>query len=52
MKNINDICILIQARLGAQRVPGKMLRSFANTTLVDILFQKLKSSKIRVIFIM
>lgn len=46
MKNINDICILIQARLGSQRVPGKMLRSFANTTLVDILFQKLKLSKI------
>ena len=46
MKNINDICILIQARLGSQRVPGKMLRSFANTTLVDILFEKLKKSKI------
>ena len=46
MKNINDICILVQARLGSQRVPGKMLRPFADTTLVDILFEKLKSSKI------
>tara|TARA_R110002153_G_scaffold224527_1_gene377216 strand:- start:4299 stop:4979 length:681 start_codon:yes stop_codon:yes gene_type:complete len=46
MKNINDVCILVQARLGSQRVPGKMLRPFANTTLVDILFKKLKSSKI------
>ena len=46
MKNIKDVCILVQARLGSQRVPGKMLRSFAGTTLVDILFEKLKSSTI------
>ena len=46
MKSINDICVLVQARLGSQRVPGKMLRPFAGTTLVDILFNKLKSSKI------
>ena len=46
MKNINDVCVLIQARLGSTRVPGKMLRPFAGTTLVDILFEKLKSSKV------
>ena len=46
MKNINDICILVQARLGSTRVPGKMLKPFAGTTLVDILFNKLKSSKV------
>ena len=46
MKNIKDVCILVQTRLGSQRVPGKMLRSFAGTTLVDILFEKLKSSTI------
>ena len=46
MKNINDVCIVIQARLGSTRVPGKMLRPFAETTLVDILFEKLKSSKV------
>tara|TARA_B100000287_G_scaffold433356_1_gene494881 strand:- start:108 stop:788 length:681 start_codon:yes stop_codon:yes gene_type:complete len=46
MKNINDVCIVIQARLGSTRVPGKMLRPFAGTTLVDILFEKLKSSKV------
>ena len=46
MKNINDICIVVQARLGSTRVPGKMLRPFAGTTLVDILFEKLKSSKV------
>jgi CMP-N-acetylneuraminic acid synthetase len=46
MKNQKDICILVQARLGSQRVPGKMLRPFSNTTLVDILFEKLKQSKV------
>jgi CMP-N-acetylneuraminic acid synthetase len=46
MKDINDICILVQARLGSTRVPGKMLRPFAGTTLVDILFEKLKTSKV------
>lgn len=46
MKDIKDVCILIQARLGSQRVPGKMLRPFAGTTLVDILFEKLKKSTV------
>jgi len=46
MKNINDICILVQARMGSQRVPGKMLRPFADTTLTDILFDKLSQSTI------
>ena len=46
MKNIKDVCVVVQARLGSQRVPGKMLRPFANTTLVDILFNKLKESKV------
>jgi CMP-N-acetylneuraminic acid synthetase len=46
MKNINDVCILVQARLGSQRVPGKMLRPFVGTTLVDILFEKLKTSTV------
>jgi CMP-N-acetylneuraminic acid synthetase len=45
-KNINDVCVLVQARMGSQRVPGKMLRSFAETTLTDILFEKLSNSSI------
>jgi CMP-N-acetylneuraminic acid synthetase len=45
-KKIEDICILIQARMGSQRVPGKMLRQFTNTTLIDILFNKLSKSNI------
>ena len=46
MKKLDDVCVLVQARLGSQRVPGKMLRPFAGTTLIDILFKKLKSSTI------
>ncbi len=45
-KKIEDVCVLVQARLGSQRVPGKMLRPFCNTTLVDILFEKLKKSEV------
>jgi len=45
-KNINDICIIVQARMGSQRIPGKMLRSFDYTTLTDILFDKLTKSTI------
>ena len=45
-KTINDICILVQGRMGSQRVPRKMLKPFAGTTLIDILFNKLKSSTI------
>jgi len=45
-KNLNDICFLVQARMGSQRVPGKMLRTFSDTTLVDILFTKLLQSSI------
>ena len=45
MKKIDDICILIQARLASERVPGKMLKPFAGTTLLDILCNKLEKSK-------
>ena len=42
---MKDVSIVIQARLNSQRVPRKMLRDFAGTTLVDILLQKLLKSK-------
>lgn len=45
-KNINDVCVIVQARMGSQRVPGKMLRPFADTTLTDILFDKLINSSV------
>tara|TARA_Y100000593_G_C4298782_1_gene332195 strand:- start:1145 stop:1825 length:681 start_codon:yes stop_codon:yes gene_type:complete len=46
MKKVNDICILIQARLDSTRVPRKMIKPFANSNLVEILFEKLKKSSI------
>ena len=46
MKKIDDVCVVVQARLGSQRVPGKMLRPFANSTLTDILLDKLKFSQV------
>jgi len=46
VKDIKDICVIIQARLGSQRIPGKMLKPFADTTLVDILLEKLTQSTI------
>ena len=45
MKKIDDVCVLVQARLGSQRVPNKMIRPFADSTLVDILFEKIKKLK-------
>jgi spore coat polysaccharide biosynthesis protein SpsF len=45
-KKIDDVCVLIQARLGSTRLPKKMLKPFCGTTLIDILFKKLKSSKV------
>jgi hypothetical protein len=40
MKDLKDICLVIQARMNSQRVPGKMLKSFAGTCLFDIALQK------------
>jgi CMP-N-acetylneuraminic acid synthetase len=45
-KNLKDVAIVVQARLGSTRVPGKMLRPFAGTTLVDILLNKLRQSEL------
>lgn len=46
MKNINDIAFICQARLQSQRVPRKMIKPFAGTTLMDILIDKIKQSKV------
>lgn len=40
-----NISLVIQSRLGSQRIPGKMLKPFANTTLVDILLNKVSTLK-------
>ena len=44
MKDLSDICVLVQARLGSQRIPQKMIKPFAGTTLMDIIIKKMKSS--------
>ena len=44
MKKLEDICVIVQARLGSQRVPQKMIRPFAETTLMDISLEKLSAS--------
>ena len=45
MKNINDICFIIQARTQSTRVPNKMLKKFADSNLFEIAINKiLKSS--------
>ena len=42
MKKLNEICVIIQARLGSQRVPQKMIRPIGDTTLLDIAIEKIK----------
>jgi CMP-N-acetylneuraminic acid synthetase len=41
MKSLDDIAVVVQARLSSERVPGKMLRPFAGTTLIDLALEKL-----------
>ncbi len=45
MKNIEDVCVLVSARLNSHRIKQKMVAPFANTTLLDIALEKLLSSK-------
>jgi CMP-N-acetylneuraminic acid synthetase len=42
---IKDISIVVQSRLSSTRIPNKMLKPFAGTTLVDILLNKLTKLK-------
>ena len=44
MKKIEDILFIVQARLESERVPRKMVKPFAGTTLLDILIDKIKKS--------
>lgn len=46
MKNLNDICFIVQARLNSERVPRKMIKPFTGTTLTDLVLQKLVTSNI------
>lgn len=44
MKSPSDIAVIVQARLSSERVPRKMVRPFADTTLFDIALSKLVRS--------
>ena len=46
MKNINEVAVVIQARLSSQRCPRKMIRPFADTTLTDLILKKLLKSSV------
>lgn len=45
MKDVNDICFIVQARLSSERVPRKMIKPFAGTSLVEIMCKKINKSK-------
>lgn len=46
MKDINKVAFIVQARLNSQRVPQKMIRPFAGTTLFGLVLDKLLTSSI------
>ena len=46
MKNIKDICFIIQARTQSTRVPNKMLKPFANSNLFEIAINKVINSTV------
>jgi len=46
MKNLNDVCFVVQARLSSERTPGKMMKPFAGSSLVQVICEKINKSKI------
>ncbi|HLF55878.1 MAG TPA: hypothetical protein VI942_03435 [Thermoanaerobaculia bacterium] len=44
MKRLDRVAFVSQARLGSKRFPGKMMRPFAGSNLVEILCEKVKRS--------
>ena len=46
MKKINEVAVVVQARMSSHRCPGKMARPFADSTLIDVAIEKIKKSKI------
>ena len=46
MKHLDDIAVIVQARLESERVPNKMIRPFAGTTLLDIAVTKMTTSTV------
>tara|TARA_B100000686_G_scaffold354896_1_gene468036 strand:+ start:2041 stop:2733 length:693 start_codon:yes stop_codon:yes gene_type:complete len=46
MKSIDDICFIIQTRLGSKRTPNKSIIPFADSTLFNIAIEKVLESNI------
>jgi CMP-N-acetylneuraminic acid synthetase len=46
MKEIKDICFILQSRINSKRLPKKVIREFAGTTLFNIAIEKLVNSKL------
>ena len=46
MKRLDNTVFIVQARLNSQRVPQKMIKPFAGTTLFGLVLDKLLSSKV------
>jgi len=46
MKDLKDICLMTQARLSSERLPRKMIRPFANSSLIEIAVNKMLASKV------
>lgn len=46
MKENRKVAVVLQGRLNSQRVPNKMIRNFAGTSLWQIALDKLKESKV------
>ena len=45
-KNINDVCLIVQARLNSERVHQKMMRDFNGTNLFSLALDKILKSKV------
>ena len=46
MKNIEDICVVVQSRLSSERVPKKMIKDFSGTNLFSLVIDKVLKSEI------
>jgi len=46
MKNINDVCVIIQARLSSERILNKMIIPFGDSSLFEIICRKIVKSKV------
>ena len=43
---MKNVCVIVQARLDSSRIEQKMIKPFGNSTLLDIILEKLKKSTI------